>query len=66
VEEEVLAVSIAPISSTGSLPEKEEKTFKFYRESDIDNCVSFSDNELTNPLYIECLLDSRTTFHIFN
>jgi len=66
VEEEVSAVSIALITSKGSLSEKEEETFKFYRELDIDNCVSFSNNELTNPLYIECLPDSGTTSHVFN
>jgi len=66
VEEKVLAVSITLITSKGNLPDKEEETFKFYGESDTDDCVSFSDNELTNLLYIECLLDSGTTSHIFN
>jgi len=48
VEEEVSAVSIAPIISKGSLPEKEEETFKFYGESDTDNYTVYR-HEFAHP-----------------
>jgi hypothetical protein len=66
VEEEESAVSIEHSVPTEHSPNLEEEMYKFYEASDIEDCVSFDDNEITHPLYIECLPDSGTTSHVFH
>ena len=66
VQGEESAVVIAPIAPKESLPQKEEETFRFYGESDIEDCISLDENEIISPLYIDCLPDSGTTSHVFS
>ena len=66
VEEEESAVAIEQAAFIESSPVYEEETYNFLEASDLEDCVSFSDNETLRPLYIECLPDSGTTFHVFN
>jgi hypothetical protein len=42
----------APIENP---PNNEEEMYKFYEASDIEDYVSFSENDNLLPLYIECL-----------
>jgi hypothetical protein len=66
VKEKVSAVAIAEVEPIKNSPDNEEEMYKFYKASDIEDCVSFSENEMTHPLYIDCLPDSGITSHIFN
>jgi hypothetical protein len=63
VDEEVAIAEVKPVKNS---PENEKEMYKFYKASDIEDCVSFSENEMTRHLYIECLPDSGTTSHVFN
>jgi hypothetical protein len=53
----------APIKNP---PNNEEEMYKFYEASDIEDYVSFSENDNLLPLYIECLPDSGSTSHVFH
>jgi hypothetical protein len=64
-EEEESAVMIEQTAFIESSPVYEKETYKFLEASDLEDCVSFSDNETLHPLYIECLPDSGTTSHVF-
>jgi gag-polypeptide of LTR copia-type len=66
VQGEESAVVIALIAPKKSSPQKEEETFRFYGESDLEDCISLDNNEIISPLYIKCLPDSGTTSHIFS
>jgi transposase InsO family protein len=44
----------------------EEEAFDFYEPSDVEDVVHYSDNDMTRPMYIDCLADTGTTSHVFN
>jgi hypothetical protein len=66
VDEEESAVSIEQGASIENPPNNEEEMYKFYEASDIEDYVSFSENDNLLPLYIECLPDSGSTSHVFH
>ena len=47
----------------------EDENFDFYEPSDVEESVHYfadGDNNMTCPMYVDCLADTGTTSHIFN
>jgi hypothetical protein len=66
VDEEESAMSIEQGAHIENPPNNEEEMYKFYEASDIEDYVSFSENDNLLLLYIECLPDSGSTSHVFH
>ena len=46
----------------------EDENFDFYEPSDVEESVHYfvnGGNDITCPMYVNCLADTRTTSHIF-
>jgi len=65
-EESAVAIKEIATDSILDQPTDEEETYKANDTSELDDCVSFSENENLLPLYVDCLPDSGSTSHIFN